>query len=186
LKKFILDTNVIISDPQCINKFEEHEIHIPLVVIGELDRLKKGQDEKARNARMFSRTIDKLMAKGRRSNNKLSTGVELKNGGKIFVTIAEKDGEIPLGMDLNVADDMILYTAWKLDGIIVSRDLNVRLKADALSIPAEDYKAGRIDLKDNDSLKGSRIIQLKANELDIFRKENFLKYEGQFPNDYRS
>lgn len=184
LKKFILDTNVIISDPQCINKFEEHEIYIPLVVIGELDRLKKGQDEKARNARMFSRTIDKLMAKGKRSDDKLCTGVELKSGGKVFVTIVPKEDDVPMGMDLNINDDMILYTAWKLDGIVVSRDLNVRLKADALSIRAEDYKAGRVNVKDNESLKGSRIIKLTKEELDTFRQDNFIKFEGQYPNEY--
>lgn len=184
LKKFILDTNVIISDPNCIKKFEENEIHIPLIVIQELDKLKKGQDEKARNARMFSRTVDKLMAKGKRTKDKLCTGVDLKSGGKMFVTIAEVD-DVPQGLDLKINDDMILYTAYKVGGIVVSRDLNVRLKADALDIPAEDYKAGKIKVKDDDDLKGHRIVRLSAEKIDEFRSEGFVEYKGgHFPNEY--
>jgi len=184
LKKFILDTNVIISDPQCIKKFEENEIHIPLIVIEELDKLKKGQDEKARNARMFSRTLDKLMAKGRRLNNKLSTGVELKNGGKIFATIVAKEDDVPMGMDLNINDDMILYTALKLDGIVVSKDLNVRLKADALGIPAEDYKAAKMEIEDGGALKGNRILRLTNEQIKEFRENKFVQFTGNYPNEY--
>lgn len=184
LKKFVLDTNVIISDPNCIKKFEENEIHIPLIVIEELDKLKKGQDEKARNARMFSRTIDKLMAKGKRTKDKLSTGVDLKSGGKIYITMVEKDDDIPLGMDLKINDDLILYTAFKIGGIVVSKDLNVRLKADALNIPVEDYKAGKVQVEDNELLRGNRIIRLSADELDQFRKDGSVKFEGNYPNEY--
>ena len=61
-KTFVLDTNVILSDPRCLYKFEDNIIHIPLIVIEELDGLKKGHDEKARNAREFSRTVDALRA----------------------------------------------------------------------------------------------------------------------------
>ena len=184
MKKFILDTNVIIADPQCIKKFEENEIHIPLIVITELDKLKKGHDEKARNARMFSRTIDKLMAKGRRLNHKLSTGVDLKNGGKIFISIVEKGNDIPLGMDLSVNDDMILYTAFKLGGIVISKDLNVRLKADALDIPAEDYKAGKIDVKHNEFLKGTRVLRLSSEKIARFRADKFIEFNGNYANEY--
>lgn len=184
MKKFILDTNVIISDPNCIRKFEENEIHIPLIVIEELDKLKKGQDEKARNARMFSRTIDKLMAKGKRTNDKLSTGVDLKHGGKIYVTIVPKEDDVPMGMNLDVNDDMILYTALKLGGIVVSRDLNVRLKADALSIPAEDYKAGKMQIENDDVLKGTRTLRLTGEQIDEFRQTGFVQFEGSYPNEY--
>ena len=184
MKKFILDTNVIISDPYCIRKFEENEIYIPLVVIEELDKLKKGQDEKARNARMFSRTIDKLMKKGKRTNDKMSTGVDLKHGGKVFVTVVDVDNDIPIGMNLSINDDMIIYTAFKIGGIIVSKDLNVRLKADALSIPAEDYKAGKLQVEDNESLRGHRVIRLTADQIDQFRSEAFVEYKGEYPNEY--
>jgi PhoH-like ATPase len=108
-KKFVLDTNVILSDPLCIYKFENNDIHIPLIVIEEVDKHKKGQEEKARNARTFSREIDSLREQG-----KLSEGVELKTGGKLFLTVVKADNDVPLGLDLAINDDLILYTAFKI------------------------------------------------------------------------
>lgn len=183
-KKFILDTNVIISDPQCIKKFEENEIHIPLIVIEELDKLKKGSDEKARNARMFSRTISRLMAKGGRSGNKLSIGIGLKNGGKLFITTLLPQ-DVPQGIDFKSLsnDDIIIWTAHKLDGILVSRDLNVRIKADAWNITVEDYKAGKMEIKDK-FLSGTRILRLTGDQVSEFRSKAFVKFEGHYPNEY--
>lgn len=185
LKKYILDTNVIISDPQCIRKFEENEIHIPLIVIEELDKLKKGQDEKARNARMFSRTIDKLMDKGGRTDNKLSEGVDLKNGGKLFVTTLLPQ-DIPAGINFNSLsnDDIIIWTAYKLQGILVSKDLNVRIKSDAWNIPVEDYKAARLEIESSDDLKGNRVLHLTGEQIKQFRDEEFVQFTGTYPNEY--
>lgn len=178
MKKFVLDTNVIFTDPKCIYKFEDNEIYIPLIVIEELDNHKKGQSDKARNARQFSRDVDALREKG-----DLRDGVDLPTGGKLFITTVEK-GEVPLGMDLSINDDLILYTAKQLGAIVVTKDLNVRLKADAIGIPAEDYKAGKVVLsKDLDS--GHRIIKLSADDLDYFRSNGVLPYtEGKHPNEY--
>lgn len=185
MKKFILDTNVIISDPNCIRKFEENEIYIPLVVIQELDKLKKGQDEKARNARMFSRTIDKLMKKGKRIGTKLSEGIELKSGGKLFVLeLLIQDVHQGIKFDSLSNDDIIMWTAHKVGGILVSRDLNVRIKSDAWDIPAEDYRGDKIQVKDDEDLKGNRIIRLSAEEIDKFRDEGFIEFKGHFPNEY--
>ena len=130
-KKFVIDTNVILSDPQCIYKFEDNDVYIPLIVVEEFDRHKKGQEEKARNAREFSREIDKLRQLG-----KLSEGVELHTGSKLFVTVVKPDTDIPLGLDLSINDDLIIYTALQLGAIVVSRDTNVRLKCDALNVPS--------------------------------------------------
>lgn len=178
MKKFILDTNVILADPKCIYKFEDNEVYIPLIVIEELDRNKKGQSEKARAARQFSRSVDAMRADG-----DLAKGVDLPTGGKLYITTVKK-GEVPLGMDLSINDDLILYTAKVLDGIVVSKDLNVRLKADALGIPAEDYKAGKLVLsKDLDS--GHSTIRLSDEQLESFRVNGFIEYsEGVYPNEY--
>lgn len=178
LKKFVLDTNVIFTDPKCIYKFEENEVHIPLIVIEELDRHKKGQSDKARNARQFSRDVDALREKG-----DLRKGVELPTGGKLFITTVKK-GEVPLGMDLNINDDLILYTADQLRATVVTKDLNVRLKADAVGIPAEDYKAGKIVIS-KDLNAGHSVITLTAEQIDEFRENGILPYkDGVNPNEY--
>lgn len=178
MKKFVLDTNVILTDPKCIYKFEDNNVYIPLIVIEELDRNKKGQSEKARAARQFSRTVDAL-----RSEGDLAEGVDLPTGGKLFIITVEK-GEVPLGMDLKINDDLILYTAKVLDAIVVSKDLNVRLKADAIGIPAEDYKAGKVVLS-KDLNAGHSTIRLTADDLATFREDGFLPYsEGKNPNEY--
>lgn len=166
------------TDPKCIYKFEDNEVYIPLIVIEELDRHKKGQSEKARAARQFSRTVDAL-----RTNGDLANGVDLPTGGKLFITTIEK-GEVPLGMDLKINDDLILYTAKVLGAVVVSKDLNVRLKADAIGVPAEDYKAGKIVL-DKDLNSGHSTIKLSAEQMDEFRLNGFVAYkDGQNPNEY--
>jgi PhoH-like ATPase len=182
LKKFVLDTNVILSDPRCIFKFEQNEIHIPLIVIEELDRLKKGHSEKARNAREFSRTVDTLRAKG-----PLASGIELDTGGILFISTVEKTEEVPLGMDLAINDDLIIYTAIVLDAIVVSKDLNVRLKSDAIGVPSEDYKADKVEI--DEVYKGSRSVFISKEDLDEFRLNKFLEFESSselplFPNEY--
>lgn len=178
LKKFVLDTNVIFTDPQCIYKFEDNEVHIPLIVVEELDRHKKGHSEKARAARQFSREVDTLREQG-----ELRNGVDLRTGGKLFITTVEK-GEVPLGMDLDINDDLILYTAKQIDATVVTQDLNVRLKADAVGIPAEDFKAGKVVVSDHLN-SGHSTIKLRADELDYFRDNGFLPYEdGVNPNEY--
>jgi PhoH-like ATPase len=178
LKKFVLDTNVILSDPNCIYKFEENDIYIPLIVIEELDRHKKGQEEKARNARHFSREVDKL-----RQKSDIRAGVELHTGGKLFIVVAEKT-EVPLGMSLDTNDDIIILTAKQLGAILVSKDLNVRLKADAIGVESQDYKAGKIQIN-KDAASGYREICLTSEQLDSFRKNKSLKYsEANFANEY--
>lgn len=181
MKKFVLDTNVILTDPKCIYKFEDNEIHIPLIVIEELDNQKKGHSEKARNARHFSRDIDELRQQG-----ELSAGVDLPTGGKLFITTFNKEDENPpAGIDLNKNDDIIIYSAKVIDGILVSNDLNVRIKADAIGIPAEEYKAGKIIVSKDEMNTGHRTIFLSGEDIQAFRTNKFLAYtEGKFPNEY--
>lgn len=166
------------TDPKCIYNFEDNEVHIPLIVIEELDNHKKGQSEKARAARQFSRDVDALRLQG-----DLSKGVKLYSGGTLFITTVER-GEVPLGMDLTINDDLIIYTAKVLDAIVVSLDLNVRLKCDGVGIPSEDYKAGKLVLEDNlDS--GYSTVRFSDEDLEEFRDKGFLKYkDGVNPNEY--
>jgi PhoH-like ATPase len=178
-KKFVLDTNVILSDPQCIYKFQNNEVHIPLIVIEEVDRHKKGQEEKARNARAFAREVDSLREQG-----KLSDGILLKTGGKLFLTVIKEENDLPLGLDLQTPDDLILYTAFKIGAIVVSQDLNVRLKADAINVPAEDYQAGKVTVENDILYTGYRVELVTKEEIDYFRSNKFMNFENENGNEY--
>jgi PhoH-like ATPase len=178
-KKFVLDTNVILSDPLCIYKFEDNEIHIPLIVIEEVDRHKKGQEEKARNARAFSREIDSLREQG-----KLSEGVELRTGGRLFLTVIKSENDVPLGLDLSINDDLILYTAFKIGAIVVSQDLNVRLKADAINVVAETYEAGKVKVENDTLYSGYKVEYFDTEDMCNFRSSKFLAFDNEFDNEY--
>lgn len=179
-KKFVLDTNVILSDPLCIYKFEDNDIYIPLIVVEEFDRHKKGQEEKARNARAFSREIDELRKQG-----SLANGVKLRTGGKLFVTSGKVGDDVPAGLDPDkINDDLIIYTARALDAIVVTKDTNVRLKCDAVNVPAEDYKAGKVKVENDKLFSGHSTTYVSRDELDEFRSNNFLKFQGKYDNEY--
>ena len=144
-KHFVLDTNVLLHNPQCIFKFEEHEVVIPLTVIEELDKFKKNNDETGRNARQAIRSLDKL-----RSFGHLFEGVVWnEQGGSIRI-----DRMLPpagsFALELDKADNRILGVASQLHAqgmrtIFISKDINARVKCDALGIPSEDFEADRVD-----------------------------------------
>jgi len=143
-KHFVLDTNVLLHNPGAINMFDEHEIVIPLTVIEELDNFKKNSDDTGRNSREVIRAIDRL-----RSEGHLFDGVSLNDhGGTLRVDRCDQD--MPFSLDLGVADHKILAVAMALvrsgvPTVFVSKDINARVKADALGIPAEDFEAQKVD-----------------------------------------
>ena len=135
-KYFVLDTNVLLHNSDAIVSFADNIVVLPITVIEELDRFKSFNDELGRNARNVIRSLDCLRNKG-----KLGKGVDLENGGvlKIFL---EKDKVVDIGMNMNVPDNRILAVAYTLfqQGnrvIFVSKDINSRLKADALAARGE-------------------------------------------------
>lgn len=186
-KKFVLDTNVILTDPHCIYKFEDNDVYIPLIVVEEVDKHKKGHEEIARNARAFTREIDSL-----REDGNLAEGVSLRTGGTLYITTptlaAQSDGSetvVPLGMDLKINDDLILFSAYQLAAIVVTRDLNVRLKADALGIRSEDFEAAKVKIQDDKVFSGHRTILFSGEDIQEFRDNKFLPYSGDLmPNEY--
>lgn len=142
-KTFVLDTNVLLHNPNAIYMFQEHEVVIPLVVIEELDRFKKNNDDTGRNARQVIREIDKLRNVGR-----LFEGVPLNDmGGSLRVDRC--DQSLPY-MDIDVVDNRILAVALSLHSqgkktIFISKDINARVKGDALGVAVEDFEADRVD-----------------------------------------
>ncbi len=143
-KHFVLDTNVLLHDPGAINRFKEHEVVIPLTVIEELDQFKKNNDDTGRNARQVIRQIDRLRLGGR-----LFDGVPVNDsGGTLRIARCDRGAESVL--DLGLADNRILAVAHELvrDGnhtVFISKDINARVKADALGINVEDFEAEKID-----------------------------------------
>jgi len=183
MKIFVLDTNVLIHDPEAIFNFKENEIVIPIVVIEELDRLKKRQDGVGKNAREALKVIDKLNQQG-----SLNVGVRLKTDGILRVEVG-KDylPELPLGFEQNKPDNQVLSIALKLQErhksvILVTKDINLRIKADALNIQAEDYEASKVDV--NELFKGYNKIPVTTETLNEFYSKCYLevKPEDFYPN----
>lgn len=145
LKHFVLDTNVLLHNPVSLFMFDDNEVIIPFAVLEELDKFKKQNDDVGRNAREVIRHLDKLREKGHLAEGVVWNG----HGGRIRVIFAEEDR--PRWIRDDVPDNRIIGVAWKLkeDGhraILISKDINVRLKSDALGIHTEDFEAQKVDI----------------------------------------
>ncbi len=148
-KTFILDTNVILHDATCIHQFKENDIVIPLAVIEEIDRFKRGSQVINFNARDFARTLDSITG-----NALFNGGISLGKGkGKVRIAITKGLSpeianvfreDTPDHRILSVALDLHRRMKGKRSVILVSKDVNLRMKAKALSIPAEDYTTDRV------------------------------------------
>ena len=169
-KVFVLDTNVLMHDPTCLFRFEEHDVYLPMMTLEELDDHKKGMSEVARNARQVSRTLDALIADI--DDDAIEAGIELaKLGNKdakgrlFFQTKLQNGPTLPEGLPVGKADNQILGVVKALAAdqpnraiVLVSKDINMRIKARALGLPAEDYFNDHV-LEDTDLLY-SGIVQL--------------------------
>ncbi|MFA6583243.1 MAG: PIN domain-containing protein, partial [Elusimicrobiaceae bacterium] len=183
-KVFILDTNVLLHDFNALNKFADNLVVIPIAVIEELDNFKKGDDELSKHARMISRQIDSLTHTGN-----LSEGVKLENGGTLRVML-DVEPVLPKYFQLALADNRILNTAVyflkkeNTKTIVVSKDTNLRIKAEALGIEAEDYEAGKVNV---DTLyAGTAEVEVDGPIIDLFYQNREIKLEeGTFyPNQF--
>ena len=186
-KTYVLDTNVILHNPNAIFSFQDNHIVIPLAVIEEIDDQKKRQDEVGRNARLFSRLLDEL-----RSRGPLSQGVPLPNGGLIRVEVNHvADNGIPREFDGHKYDNRILGLAHALakerNGpvILVTKDLNLRIKADVVGIRAEDYFSDKVDY--NELYRGFRTLYVEGDELNRFYREHSLELSEEvnlYPREF--
>ncbi len=162
-KLFILDTNVLVHDPMALFNFKNALVGIPSVVLEELDKFKSEMSERGRNAREAARLLDSLRERG-----SLREGVKLDNGGTLRVLFLpiEKLPKIPFVLEEN--DNKILLTALLMqhegyDVIFISKDINARVKADALGIKAEDYFKEAISAEE--FYKGWTAVDVPAVEL---------------------
>lgn len=182
-KLFVLDTNVLLHNPDAMKVFTDNEVVLPIDVIEELDIFKKDSDEKGRNARAVIRTLDELRTRGR-----LGKGVPLENGGTLRIAMhADVKGLLDLSPE--VRDNKILMVAYDLQQkgdkvIFVSKDINARVKADAIGIKAVDFEKQKVDI---DRLySGWKELPVNSRDIDIFYKKKFLavKEKESFPNQY--
>ncbi|MGR3277422.1 PhoH family protein [Acaryochloris marina] len=149
-KAFVLDTNVLLHDPNAIFRFEDNDVVLPITIIEELDRFKKQPQETGRNARQVSRTLDDLRAQGQ-----LTNGIDLPKGGTIRVALCDRITlkELPPELEGDQADNAILAVALELKNqcqcpvALVSKDTNLRIKADVLGLAAEDYSTDKVDFE---------------------------------------
>lgn len=183
MRRFCLDTNVLLSNARAIFNFEEHEVIVPLVCIEELDNFKKDMNELGRNARHFSNIVDELREKG-----SLHDGVIINDKGGVFKIKSCEDvyfNDMPRELDPKVNDNKILAVAKRFNAILVSKDTNVRLKADVCGIKAENYRNERIEI--DDLYTGRMQVQGKVNELTEPQVAPFDKIELEtkpYPNQF--
>ncbi len=190
MKNYVLDTNVLLHDPNSLLSFQKNNVLIPIEVIEEIDRFKRESTELGQNARTVSRTLDALRGKG-----SLSEGVALENGGCLRIIFQKrsqdgKSSQIIFGD--NTVDSRIVELALgvqkthpKQPTILVSKDINLRIKADALGLSAEDYETDRVHIKD--LYTGMFDMMVSAEKMAAFRANGELELNGgvqYFPNEY--
>ena len=187
-KIYLLDTSVLLHRPESIYSFGENRVVIPIVVLDELDSFKRGSMQINRNARRVISMFDELRQKGR-----IFDGVELDNGGTLEVdTVDEKSSRVhlPSGFEKS-ADNHILATAVgiKLESpekkvILVTKDINMRVKAEALGLLAEDYKADQI-VEPSEMYTGHAEVMVSQEMLDQFYRDKTLPVNGALAEDGR-
>ncbi len=185
-KTFILDTNVLIHDPNSIFSFKDNKVILPIYVIEEIDKLKRSEGEKGRNARVTARLIDDL-----RKNGSLFEGVQLDNGGFFRVEVKGDYSHFPSFLQKDSMDNRILAVVLKIiedslaldeKVILVTKDINMRIKADALNIEVEDYETDNVSF--DELYKGFTEITINEDDYKKYVKTGKLKLEEPLQKDF--
>jgi PhoH-like ATPase len=171
-KNYVLDTNVLLHDPQAIFRFEDNNVIIPIYVIEEVDQFKREGSERGRNARSIARLLDELRERG----GSLSKGVPLDSGGVLRVAVPSKRLALPSAIDHTAMDQAILQTAFDVREndagrvtIFVTMDTNLRIRADALGMVAQTYENQRVEF---DRLNSGIVdLEMDGGEVDTFFRE---------------
>jgi PhoH-like ATPase len=189
MKNYILDTNVLLHDPNSLLNFADNQVLIPIEVIEEMDRFKRESTELGQNARQVSRMLDSYRGEGH-----LNEGVKLPNGGHLKI-VFYKNGQVNgdnHGLDAHSVDNRILVMAANIQKaqpknptIVVSKDINLRIKADALGLLAEDYETDRVFL--TDLYTGMMEMAVAPAKVASFRAEGEFDLDSgkkYSPNEY--
>lgn len=183
-KIFVLDTNVLLHDPNALMQFEDNDVVLPITVIEELDRFKKQPEMTGRNARQVSRNLDAIGKQGH-----LIDGIPLAKGGSLRVALCKRETlrELPAELERDTGDNAILAVALELQRqcqcrvVLVSKDTNIRIKANALGLESADYETDKVDV--DDLYSGHREILVDPEVINQFYKEGAIAAKQEFfPN----
>ena len=189
-KVYVLDTSVYLTNAECIYAFENNDIHVPLKVFEEIDKHKKRQDAVGAQARKIIRIWDAL-----RSNGSLDKGVRIRKGLGVIKSISASGvtpNDLPCDLDIKVPDHLIIATALKAQResdrkvILVSRDINMRVIADAVGLTSEDFHNNQVVTDSENIFEGYTTVLVDDQVIDRFyEKENiYLENKNLFPNQY--
>ena len=187
-KNYVLDTNVLLHDPRALFQFKDNNVIIPIYVVEEIDKFKRDLSELGRNARQVSRDLDAF----REENGSLTEGVPLENGGTLRVLFTERELPREL-MNQHVADNRILALAMdvkerepNLRCVFVTKDINLRIRADALGLVTEDYENDKIE--NPEVYMGVRELEVAKGDIDDFYARGELAppdgINGVYPNEF--
>jgi PhoH-like ATPase len=183
-KVFVLDTNVLLHDPEAMLRFQDNQVLLPITIIEELDRFKKQQESTGRNARQVSRILDEFRAQGQ-----LPAGIPINKGGQLRVVLCNREilRHLPAELEGDRADNEILAVALEQHKtcdcpvVLVSKDINLRIKADALGLTAQDYETDKVDV--DDLYTGITEVLVNAVQMEhLFKQGNLVLDHGFFPN----
>jgi PhoH-like ATPase len=183
-KTFVVDTNVLLHNPNAIFLFADNEVIIPFDVIEELDKFKTNNDDLGRNARTVIRHLDRLRERGN-----LSEGIDVKETGGRLRVVLEEDQKLCPGLNANTPDNRIICCAYSLkqEGkrvVFVSKDINARIKSDTMGIKAEDFQNQKVDFEH--LYTGYRDAKVPGDAIDTLFQNKQLKLplEKLVANEY--
>ena len=189
MKNYILDTTVLLYDAQAMFRFNENNVIIPITVLEDVDHFKKDINEIGRSARQTSRYLDEM-----RKKSSVASGVRLDNGGTLYVKISSGATlrRLPDELRERNRDNLILAIALdvkeragSIPTIFVSKDINLRIKADALGLDVEDYESEKVDIEELYS--GCKDIRTDSQSILHFKERGILETDEElFPHQYVS
>ena len=182
-KIFILDTNVLIHDPEAMFSFDDNDVYLPIYVIEEIDKLKEYNDRVGKSARETSRNIEKLRKEEKNSNLSLLEGLKNSTGGTFRIVLGENDSvNIPDSLNKNLTDNKIIGQEKKKKNenkkrkvILVSKDMNVRIKANVLGMETVDYVKDQIDI--NQLYEGWKEIEISNDLFSLLEKAPIINWD---------
>ena len=189
-KIYILDTSVYLTNAECIYAFKNNDIYIPLKVFEEIDKHKKRQDVVGAQARKIIRLWDEL-----RSRGSINKGIRIRKGLGIIKSVSASgitQEDLPLDLDIKIPDHLIIATALKAQNetsskvILVSRDINMRVIADAIGLTSEDFQNNQLVDSSDNIFTGLTTVLVDDQKIDNFyeKKNVYLENKSLFPNQY--